>query len=319
VTTSPSGPERRGAGVARRLYRALVRGAVDGLCRLGWNVARSRDYYSPLPVYSALARQRARWDRPSPLTGVSYDLDAMRDLVAALVREHGADYAALPPYPALVSRGYGPGFTALDAMFLYLMLRRLRPRRFVEVGSGLSTYYAWLALDANARAGRRGALTCIDPNVRASVRELPGVEVVAREVQDVAPSFFAGLDRGDVLFIDSTHVVRLDGDVPHLYLEVVPALAPGVVVHAHDVHFPRNTPHPAEQYVLGRTWPMLWTEAMLVQAFLAFNSAFRITLSLPLLRHHDESFLARTIPGYRGVEARDYDTHFGSLWFERFR
>jgi predicted O-methyltransferase YrrM len=309
-----SGPA---AGVARRLYRAAVRGAVDGLCRLGLNVARSRDYYSPLPVYSALARQRARWDRPSPLTGVSYDLDAMRDLVYALVRDHGGDWAALPPYATLKTRGYGPGFTTIDAMFLYLMLRRLRPRRWIEVGSGLSTYYAWLALEANARAGAPGALTCIDPNVREAVRALPGVAVVAREVQDVAPAFFAELESGDVLFIDSTHVVRLDGDVPHLYLEVVPALAPGVVVHAHDVHFPFNTPHPAEQYVLGRTWPMLWTEAMLVQAFLAFNDSFRVTLSLPLLRHHDEAFLARTIPDYRAVSSRDYDTHYGSLWFER--
>jgi predicted O-methyltransferase YrrM len=304
-------------GAARRVYRALVRGAVEGLCRLGWNVARSRDYYSPLPVYSALARRRARWDRPSALGGVSYDLDAMRGLVATLVREHGADYAALPSYAELKVRGYGPGFTTLDGMFLYLMLRALRPRRYIEVGSGLSTCYAWLALDANARAGAAGAITCIDPNVRETVRALPGVAVLAREVQDVSPAFFAELGRADVLFIDSTHVVRLDGDVPHLYLEVVPALQPGVVVHAHDVHFPFNTPHPAEQYVLGRTWPMLWTEAMLVQAFLAFNAAFRVTLSLPLLRHHDEPFLERTVPGYRPLQTRDYDTHFGSLWFER--
>jgi hypothetical protein len=112
-------------------------------------------------------------------------------------------------------------------------------------------------------------------------------------------------------------VVKIDGDVPHLYLEVVPALRPGVAVHAHDVHFPYHTPHPAQQYVMDRTWPMLWTEAMLLQAFLAFNSSYRILLSLPMLRHHDEAFLRRVVPDYRPVEAGDYDTHFGSLWFER--
>jgi predicted O-methyltransferase YrrM len=306
-----------GPGIARRVYRGAVRAAVDVLCRLGLNVARSRDYYSPLPVTSELERQRRRWDRPGTLAGVDVDLDAMRRLVERLLAEHGDDYRALPPYAELKARGYGPGFTVLDGMFLYLMLRSRKPRRVIEVGSGLSTCYASLALAANARDGSPGTVCCIDPHVRAVVRALPGVEVVAREVQDVEPAFFAGLGRGDVLFVDSTHVVRLDGDVPHLFLEAVPALAPGALVHVHDVHFPYHTPHPAQQYVIDRTWPMLWTEAMLVQAFLAFNHAFRVTLSLPLLRHHDEAFLRATIPGYRTVEPRDYDTHFGSLWFER--
>jgi hypothetical protein len=197
------------------------------------------------------------------------------------------------------------------------MLRARKPRLFVEVGSGLSTCYASLALRANAAEGSPGEIRCIDPHVRPAVSALDSVAVLAKEVQDVAPAFFAELGRGDVLFIDSTHVVKIDGDVPHLYLEVLPALRPGVLVHAHDIHFPYNTPHPAERYVLGRTWPMLWTEAMLLQAFLAFNPSFRVVLSLPLLRHLDEPFLRRTIPDYRGVAPGDHDTHFGSLWFER--
>ena len=302
---------------ARRVYRAGVRAAVDLSCRLGLNLARSRDYYSPLPVYSELARKQKRWNRPSALGGVAYDLDVMRGLTESLMRDHGESYRALPSYYELKARGYGPGFTVLDGMFLFLLLRAKKPRLFVEVGSGLSTCYASLALAANAAEGSPGEIRCIDPNVRPQVRALERVEVVAREVQDVEPSFFTQLGRGDVLFIDSTHVVKIDGDVPHLYLEVLPALQPGVVVHAHDIHFPYNTPHPAERYVLGRTWPMLWTEAMLLQAFLAFNASFRVVLSLPLLRHFDEAFLRRAIPAYRSVEPEDHDTHFGSVWLER--
>jgi predicted O-methyltransferase YrrM len=302
---------------ARRAYRAAVRALVDLSCRLGLNVARSRDYYSPLPVYSDLARRRSRWDRPSALAGIDYDLDAMRALIERLLREHGASFDAVPSYAELKGQGFGPGFTVLDGMFLFLVLRARRPRQLVEVGSGLSTCYASLALQANAAEGSPGEIVCIDPHVRPAVRALDRVTVVAKEVQDVEPSFFGRLGQGDVLFIDSTHVVKIDGDVPHLYLEVVPALAPGVLVHAHDVHFPYNTPHPAERYVLGRTWPMLWTEAMLLQAFLSFNRSFRVLLSLPLVRHFDEAFLRRVIPGYRSVEPEDHDTHFGSMWFER--
>jgi predicted O-methyltransferase YrrM len=306
-----------GTPPARRLYRAAVRAAVGLTSRLGLNVARSRDYYSPLPSYGDLRRRRSRWDRPSALGGLAYDLEEMRSRVDLLLREYGADYRSLPSYAALKGRGYGPGFTTLDALFLYLMVRSRKPRRVVEVGSGLSTWYIATALHANAADGAPGTLVCIDPHVRPAVGALDGVTVVAREVQDVQPSFFTGLSLDDILFIDSTHVVKLDGDVPHLYLEVLPVLRSGVAVHAHDVHFPYNVPHPAEEYVLRRTWPMLWTEAMLVQAFLAFNPSFRVILSLPLLRHHDEDFLRRVVPDYQSMDPTDYDTHFGSLWFER--
>jgi predicted O-methyltransferase YrrM len=251
------------------------------------------------------------------MAGVSYDLDAMRSLLASLAAEHGGELAELPPYEEAKRLGYGPGFTRLDATLLYLVLRDLRPRRVIEVGSGLSTWYAVQALERNRADGVPAKITCIDPYSGDRVRGLPGVEVLRREVQDVAPEYFEALGAGDVLFIDSTHVVRIDGDVPHLYLEVLPRLRPGVVVHSHDIHFPYNVPHPAEEYVFGAKWPMLWTEAMLLQAFLALNDEFELLLAPPLLRHHDEAFLEATMPGYRPVVPHDYDTHFGSVWYRR--
>jgi predicted O-methyltransferase YrrM len=301
----------------RRAYRWAHRGALRALEAAGLSVARTADYYSPLPAVRELARTRERWDRPSALAGVSYDLDAMKALLARVVAEHGAELAELPPYDEAKRLGYGPGFTRVDATLLYLALRHLKPARLIEVGSGLSTYYASRASERNGAEGAPCAITCIDPYSGDRVRGLPGVEVLRRPVQDVPPDYFAALGPGDVLFIDSTHVVRIDGDVPHLYLEVVPRLRPGVVVHSHDVHLPYNVPHPAEEYVFGAKWPMLWTEAMLLQAFLAFNAEFELLLAPPLIRHHDEPFLAATVPDYRPVVAADYDTHFGSVWYRR--
>ena len=94
--------------------------------------------------------------------------------------------------------------------------------RFFEIGSGLSTYWATLALARNADEGAPCKMVAIDPYVRNKVRALPGLEIDDRPVQEVPPEFFSQLESGDVLFIDSTHVVKIDGDVPHLYLEVVP-------------------------------------------------------------------------------------------------
>ena len=68
-------------------------------------------------------------------------------------------------------------------------------------------------------------------------------------------------------------------------------MKPGVRVHIHDVHFPFNTPFPADTWLFGERWPVYWNEAMVVQAFLAFNASFEVHLSVPMIRHHDEAFL----------------------------
>lgn len=304
-------------GALRTLYRKVHRTGLSAAARVGLNVARTADYYSPLPVRSDLERTRERWDRPSSMVGVEWGTPAMEERLGRMVGEHGEELSELPPYEEAKRLGYGPGFTVVDAQLVYLMLRDLKPERVMEVGSGLSTWYMSRALERNAEEGSSGRITCIDPYSGDRVRALPGVEVVRREVQDVAPEEFRELDDGDVLFIDSTHVVKIGGDVPHLYLEVLPRVRPGVVIHSHDIHFPYNTPHPAEQYVLRAKWPRYWTEAMLLQAFLAFNREFEIVLSAGILRYEDEAFLERTLPGYRPVVPADYDTHAGSIWYRR--
>lgn len=300
-------PRRSLVGRARR----AVLGALE---RLGWVVARTADYYSPLRPLSELKRHVARWYRPSRLAGVRFDLAAMEAALEDLVRAHGGEYARLPPYEELKRRRGGPGFTTVDAMVLYMMLRRHRPARVIEVGSGLSTAYMRLAAERNAAEGRPMRHTVVDPFASQTTRSLPGVEVEAREAQDLPVDWYAQLGPGDLLFIDSTHVVRVDGEVPYLVLEVLPALSPGVLVHFHDVHFPYNVPPDPDGYVFDRRSPMLFTEAMLVQAYLCHNPRVELLLSTPLLRHHDEAFLRRLLPGYRPLDGEDFDTHHGSLW-----
>lgn len=298
----------------KSLYRRARATAYRALAAAGWNVAATSDFYSPLPVLADLEKRRARWDKPSEMVGVGYDLAAMKSLLSRLAAAFGGE---LPDYEAAKRMGYGPGFTTVDAMTLYFMLRDLKPRRYLEIGSGLSTYFAWLAIERNKGEGAPCSITCIDPFPTGRLAPLGGVEMIASLAQDVELSRFAALESGDVFFIDSTHVLKVDGDVAYLYLEVVPRLASGVVIHAHDIPFPYNTPHPAEQYVFGGKWPLYRTEPMVIQALLAFNPRFEITLSTPLLRHFDEPFLAATLPGYRPLQASDYDTHHGSLWFRR--
>src|SRR5207253_506268 len=129
-------------------------------------------------------------------------------------------------------------------------------------------------------------------------------------------SIFEQLQAGDILFIDSTHVVRIDGDVPYLLLEVLPRLQKGVVVHIHDIPFPYNVPQPANTWILGCEWPVFWTETMLLQALLCNSAAFRIKLSLPMIRYFEESYLAEHIPAYEIVDRDSYNT-YSSIWIEK--
>jgi hypothetical protein len=297
-----------------------------GLCtrfffeKLGLLIARKADYYSPLPSETALRKTFSRWAKPSELKGISYDLEAMRRFLKKLRDSYYDEFSALPPYRALCQSGFGPGYTHVDAFTLYAMLRELKPAHYIEVGSGLSTYYCHLARKKNREQGHETQITCIEPYPFTKLNEIEGIQLIQAEVQAVPVKTFESLGGGDVLFIDSSHVIRLDGDVPYLFLEVLPAIARGVHVHIHDIPFPYNIPYPPEYWTLLRHpgsphWPKYWNEAMLLQAFLAFNPSFEITLSCPLIRHFDEEFMRATLPMYQPVT--EEPNTFSSIWLRR--
>jgi hypothetical protein len=301
----------------RRMKNAVASPATiqKYLNRVGYTVALRADYYSPLTSVSDLRSTFERWSRPSALKGIEYDLDHMKSAISDLLCRYLREFSEIPPYKQLQRVGFGPGYTAVDALVLYMMIRHIRPKRYIEVGSGLSTYYCSLAAARNSSEGYPLAITCIEPYPFEKLRTIPNIDIIAKQVQDVEVSFFGQLQKDDVLFIDSSHVLKIDGDVPFLYLEVLPTLNVGVVVHIHDVPFPYNVPYPPQLWVFSQEWPMLWNEAMLVQAFLSFNRNFRVIMSTPLIRYFDEDFLRKSIPIYESIEQNP--NTFSSLWLRR--
>lgn len=323
---------RGGRERLRRLLPAAVVRLLDGLlfelrrrrirllhkvfARLGFAIVRRDDFYSTLPVLDEIERTRARWDRPSSLGGVTVDVAGMKDRFAVLAQRWEDDFERTTgDYLANQRRGFGPGYPRLDARTLYYMLREHKPGAYLEVGSGLSTFYATTAARRNEDEGSPMKITCVEPYPFDALREIPGFELIRGFVQDVPLERFQALESGDVLFIDSSHALKIDSDVAYLFLEVLPALKPGVFVHIHDVPFPYNVPFPADHWLFGERWPVYWNEAMVVQTFLAFNNAFEVLLSTPLIRHHDEDFLARHVPDY--VRLADEPNPPSSLWLRR--
>ena len=325
---SPGGPKARAAEflpgvvvevldrIVFRTRRARIRFVHRFFGWLGYNVVKRKDYYSTLPVLGEIEETRARWDRPSTLTGLDLDIPGMQKTLGQLADRWEAEFVeANGDYLANTDRGFGPGYPEFDARTLYYMLREHKPARYLEVGSGLSTYYASLATRRNADEGSPLKITCIEPYPFEALRTLPDFELIEGFVQDVPLDVFESLESGDVLFIDSSHALKIDSDVAFLFLEALPRVKPGVLVHIHDVHFPFNGPFPADTWLFGERWPIYWNEAMVVQTFLAFNSAFEALLSVPMIRHHDEAFLTDRFGTYTPL-AKDPNPP-SSLWLQR--
>jgi len=288
--------------------------------RSGVILTRKSDFYSPLPSELYLQRTRNRWAQPSALHGIHYDLPLLKTRFSELCQKYLTEFQCLPAYNLLGAMGFGPGFPLLDAFTLYSVLRATKPARYLEVGSGLSTYYSHLARERNTQEGWPMEITCIEPYPYEALKRVPSIRLIQAEVQGVSVDVFRSLRANDVLFIDSSHVLKIGSDVPFLCLEVLPTIASGVNVHIHDVAFPFNVPYPPEYWTLlehpeSPHWPMFWNEAMLVQAFLAFNAHFEITHSCPLLRYYEEEFLKSLLPFYQPIS--EQPNTFSSLWLRK--
>lgn len=284
---------------------------------IGLNVYPVKNYYSPLPVLRQLEKNEHRWAKPSSLTGVKFDLESFKSLFEHL-QQYIPEYADLIPYEKMKMIGFGPGYPYVDSITSYTMIRYIKPNIYFEIGSGLSTYYASQALDKNKSDDQKDSrIICVEPNPYPKLKELHNITLYQKEVQDISIEQFKVLDENDILFIDSTHVLRIDSDIAYLYLEILPQLKKGVCIHIHDIPFPFNIPYPYDLWILKRGVGMYWTEAMLLQALLCNSDTFEIVLSTPLIRHYDEPFLKKNIPDYKGLD--EEPNTFSSIWLKKIK
>jgi hypothetical protein len=203
-------------------------------------------------------------------------------------------------------------FESGDAEFFYSMIRHLKPRTLVEVGSGFSSLLAVEALAANRlqEPGYACRHVCIEPFERPWLQELE-VELIRTPVERCDRSLFLNLGANDILFIDSSHVIRPQGDVLCEYLEILPALQPGVFVHIHDIFTPRDY---LPDWLIEKN--LFWNEQYVVEAFLSFNADFEIVGALNYLTHHHPDELAVRFPVF---ERQSQRREPGSLWLRRVR
>jgi Methyltransferase domain len=273
---------------AARMFRMLQ--------KLGINVT-PRHFYWPIPDLNTLAGKN--WSACSLSEGVDLQLGRQLRLLDSGFLEFQAE-CNFPETPAECEHQFhfnNGFFERVDAEMAYAIVRHFRPRRIIEVGSGNSTKLFAAALCRNQEEGSPGELIGIEPNPSPLLRRgFPGFsELISKKVQDVPLDLFRSLGPGDILFIDSSHVVAVDSDVVHEYLRILPKLRPGVLVHIHDIFMPVDYP---EKFVMTNL--CFWGEQYMLEAFLSYNRAFEVLWSSSAMQFFHPEVLERRFPGWRG-------------------
>jgi hypothetical protein len=292
-------------GVGRALHRVAD--------RLGFDLVR-RHYYSPIPDLRQLPA--SVFERESELPGVDLRIEEGLRLLEGELARYLQEFQ--PPRTAAAA---GPGryflendvFETVDADVLYAMVRHHKPRRIIELGSGLSTFVELEAIAANRRDGHETELTVFDPypgsGSGVAVEDVLGDSLERIGATDVPLQHFDALEAGDILFVDTTHTVKLGGDVNRIILEILPRLAPGVYVHLHDVFLPYEYPR---QWFEDHRW--FWSEQYLLQAFLIGNRGFQVVFAARAATVKFPGRVAAAVPSFEGSLRPN---GAGSFWMRR--
>lgn len=249
-------------------------------------------FYYPVPDTRKLSPEI--WSRSSKLHGIDINEAGQLNLLDTVFSKYTEAFAAFPLKKTdndLEFTFENDQISGADPFILHALIRELSPRRVIEVGGGYSTLVTASALRENAH----GELLCIEPYPRDFLpRAVATVGTLIRQpVQKLGFKYFESLGENDILFIDSSHVVRQGSDVNWLFLEILPRLATGVWVHVHDIFLPNDYPE-----AWTREMNFFWSEQYLLHAFLVGNRMYRTRFAVGYMGRRHPERMRRVFPGW---------------------
>ena len=269
---------------------------------LGLHVIPNHFYW---PIQDSKKLRIYDFNTTFPLDGINLNLNEMKQLL----NEFGSyrkEYETTHVESAYSSSG--------DGAILFAMTRIIKPNKIIEVGSGNSTDIMYQAQQLNLSEDRtENQLISIEPYPNQILRDListSNIQLIEQKVELVDNTLFSQLKSGDLLFIDSSHVVDVANDVHFLYLHILPQLPVGVYVHIHDIRFPYEYP---KEWVLGTR--KHWAEQYLLHMFLAFNDSFQIIFASNYMYENERKLMVENLYGLS-----DSDKGWpGSFWIKRVK
>lgn len=261
-------------------------------------------YYQPMINPKKHLTKSLRNDRE--LQGIDYNTEEQLDLLAQF--NYNEELLKFPLRKKKDIEFYydNDSYCSGDAEYLYNIVRHFKPNRIIEIGSGNSTLMVRNAVTANKldNSNYHCYHICIEPYEQPWLEKIE-VELIREKVENIDKSFFQKLESKDILFIDSSHIIRPQGDVLFEYLKLLPTLKSGVLIHVHDIFTPKDY---LNSWVFENHF--LWNEQYLLEAFITYNSKFKIIGALNYLTHNYRKEFAEKCPIFAKQQGREP----GAFW-----
>lgn len=270
------------------------------LQELGVTITRA-DFYSEIPLISEIENYFLSKDKF--LFNSIYPDN--QEMINALDNMLPYSQEFRPPLQSAIRTEYswnhGPfGFS--DAMSYYCMIRQHKPKNIIELGGGSSTL---VAADAIKRNGF-GEITVIEPYPQTFLKELDNINLVEKCAQEIDLNFINDqLEDGDFLFIDTTHTVKHNSDVLHIYLRLLPSISKDIYVHVHDIYLPFSLP-----LKNLRDHQIYWNEQYLLYAYLLRNRSIKVIYGSAYNKEYNSIKLKALLP-------KDINAGGASFWFKQ--
>jgi hypothetical protein len=279
--------------------------------REGYRYVPPGHFYSPIPsIEEVKGNESILWGAlPKEIDGVNLNTEEQLQYFEDFVKFYkempftSQKHVKLRYYFENLSYSYS------DAICLYSMIRKLKPQRVIEVGSGFSSC---VMMDTNELFfNDKMKITFCDPYPELLLSLMKNQDktkynIIPRKVQEVDLSVFAELNENDILFIDSTHVSKIGSDVNKIFFHILPNLRKGVFIHFHDIFYPFE--YPREWVFEGRAW----NEVYILRAFLQFNNCFKIVFFNTYLEHFYKNSFEKGMPLCMKNTG-------GSIWLEKIK
>lgn len=262
-------------GVKNRIGNIIIKKSFTLWEKLGFHITLN-NFYEPIPNTRTLKDDL--WEKQSELVGINIKEKEQINILYLFSSKFKEEYETFPRNKTSILYQYyinNGTFESVDGEIYYCMIRYFKPKKIFEIGAGNSTYLSAQAILKNKEEdnGYECELVPIDPYPNDILKDgFPGLsKLIPKKIQDIPLSEFKKLIENDIFFIDSSHVLKIGSDVQYEYLEILPRLNKGVIVHIHDIFLPAE--YPRESILKDFRF---WNEQYLLQAFLSYNKSYEV-------------------------------------------
>lgn len=281
--------------------------------RLGFHITKTH-YYSPIPSTHELDNHV--WRKQKYTSGIDFNDNEQVKLLSRFRKNYKSEYDKFPLFRKkggsntvfYLNNGF---FESVDGEILYSMIRHFKPSRVIEIGAGYSTLVTASALVQNKNLDdKHSTFYSFEPYPQDFLNQkIDGLTRLKKiKAQNIPLSKFKTLKKNDILFIDSSHVAKIGSDVLYEYLEVLPNLEKGVIIHIHDIFLPSEYP---------RHWIVkhhrFSTEQYLLHAFLVFNDRFKVLWGSQYMQQNHPKALRKSFNSYGKSFAPE------SFWIQKIK